>query len=62
MGEPEYRQIAKMTEGMVSMKMVDSMLKMVNGHFCSGLCSLVKEFFRNQKANKAYEKELKQKI
>lgn len=56
------RAIAKMTEGMVSMKMVDSMLKMVNGHFCSGLCSLVKEFFRNQKANKAYEKELKQKI
>ena len=51
--------IAKMTGGMVSMEMVEGLLKVVNGHF-SGLGKVISGFFRNQKLNKQYEKDLEE--
>lgn len=43
------RGIAKMTGGMVSMKMAESLLEIVNGHFFRGIKNLVKGFFENRK-------------
>ena len=54
-----FRAIAKMTGGMVSMEMVEGLLKVVNGHF-SGLGKVIRGFFRNQKLNKQYEKDLEE--
>ena len=54
-----FRGIAKMTGGMVSMEMVEGLLKVVNGHF-SGLGKVISGFFRNRKLNKQYEKELEE--
>ena len=54
-----FRAIAKMTGGMVSMEMVEGLLKVVNGHF-SGLGKVISGFFRNQKLNKQYEKDLEE--
>ncbi len=42
-----FRAIAKMTGGMVSMEMVEGLLKVVNGHF-SGLGKVISGFFRNR--------------
>ena len=52
-----FRGIAKMTGGMVSMEMV----AVVNGHFLKGMKKIIGGFFRNQKANKAYEAKLAEK-
>jgi len=52
------RACAKMTGGMVDMNMVDGLVKMVNGHFWSGLGHTISGFFKNSKANKKYEQEL----
>ncbi|MGM9590672.1 MAG: glycoside hydrolase family 3 C-terminal domain-containing protein [Faecousia sp.] len=52
------RAIAKMTGGMVSEKMVDDILFIVNGHFFRGLGRLIVDFFKNQSANGAFMKEL----
>lgn len=54
-----FRGIAKMTGGTVSMEMVNGMVDMVNGHFFKGLNKLITGFFRNARANKAYEASLK---
>ena len=54
-----FRAIAKMTGGLVSMEMVDGLVKVVNGHF-SGFGKVLGGFFRNQKLNKQYEKELEE--
>lgn len=54
-----FRGIAKMTNGMVSMEMVDGMVTAVNGHLFKGLKKIIGGFFRNSKANKAYEAKLK---
>lgn len=56
-----FRGIAKMTNGMVSMKMVDGMVDVVNGHFLKGMKKVIGGFFTNRKANKQYEKQLKRK-
>ncbi|MGG5315139.1 glycoside hydrolase family 3 C-terminal domain-containing protein [Enterococcus sp. AZ072] len=48
-----FRAIAKMTNGMVSLAMVDEMLVMVNGHFFKGFAGLTKQFFQNRKLQKA---------
>lgn len=48
-----FRAIAKMTNGMVSLAMVDEMLVMVNGHFFKGFIGLIKEFFHNRKLQKS---------
>lgn len=53
-----FRGIAKMTGGMVSMEMVDGMVAAVNGHLFKGLGKIIGGFFRNSKANKAYEAKL----
>ena len=58
-GHMPFRAIAKMTGGMVSMEMVEGLLKVVNGHF-SGLGKVISGFFRNQKLNKQYEKDLEE--
>ncbi len=55
-----FRGIAKMTNGMVSMEMVDGMVEVVNGHFFKGMKRVIGGFFRNSKENKAYEAKLKQ--
>lgn len=54
-----FRAIAKMTEGQVSMGMVDGLLLMVNGHSFRGLAQVVKEFFRNWHSNRKYGKLLR---
>ena len=53
-----FRGIAKMTNGMVSMEMAEGMVTVVNGHFFKGMGKIIGGFFRNMKANKAYEKKL----
>lgn len=53
-----FRSIAKMTEGAVSMEMIDGMVDAVNGHFFRGIRQLVGGFFRNRRANREYEKKL----
>ncbi len=44
-----FRGMGKMMNGMVSMKMVDDILLMVNGHAFRGLGRLVRDFFRRPK-------------
>ena len=56
-----FRGIAKMMGGMVSMEMVEGMVTVVNGHFLKGMKKIIGGFFRNQKANKAYEAKLAEK-
>ena len=53
-----FRGIAKMTNGMVSMHMVDGMVEVVNGHFFKGMKKIIGGFFSNRKANKIYKKNL----
>lgn len=53
-----FRAIAKMTGGMVSDKMVDDILLIVNGHFFCGLGRLIIDFFANMSASKAFIKKL----
>lgn len=56
-----FRALAKMTAGNVSMEMAEGMLTVVNGHFFKGMGKVIGGFFRNKKANKAYEKKLAEK-
>lgn len=49
-----FRAIGKMSGGMVSDKMVDDIVFLVNGHFWRGLGRVIRDFFRNQRANKAF--------
>lgn len=53
-----FRALAKMTGGIVSMEMAEGMLTVVNGHFFKGMGMVIRGFFRNQKANKQFEKKL----
>lgn len=53
-----FRAIAKMTGGMVSMEMVDGIVKAVNGHFFRGIGTVIQGYFRNRKENRAYEKRI----
>ena len=53
-----FRAMGKMSGGMVSEKMVDDILLLVNGHFWRGLGRLISDFFRNQSAGKSFMKEL----
>ncbi|MBP3401707.1 MAG: glycoside hydrolase family 3 C-terminal domain-containing protein [Clostridia bacterium] len=55
-----FRAMAKMAGGMVSRKMVDDILFLVNGHFFRGLGRVIADFFRNNKANKEFNKKLGQ--
>ncbi|SHH55725.1 beta-glucosidase [Butyrivibrio fibrisolvens DSM 3071] len=53
-----FRAICKMSGGMVSRQMVESIVMIANGHFFKGLAGVIGGFFRNQSANKKYEKRL----
>ncbi len=55
-----FRAMAKMTGGAVSMDMVHGILELVNGHFFGGLGKVIGGYFRNSKANKRYEKKLRE--
>lgn len=53
-----FRAICKMSGGMVSRDMVESIVKIANGHFFRGLGGVIGGFFRNARANKKYEARL----
>ena len=53
-----FRAIGKMAGGMVSEKMVDDILFIVNGHFFRGLGRLIVDFFKNMSANSKFVKKL----
>ena len=55
-----FRAIGKMAGGMVSGKMVDDILLMVNGHFFRGFGRVVVDFFRNLAANSKFNKKVNQ--
>ena len=57
-----FRAIAKMTEGMVSMKMIDGLLLLINGHSWKGLVVILSGFVSNRLENKKYEKYLHREI
>ncbi len=50
-----FRAICKMSGGMVSREMVESIVTIANGRFFRGLGGVIVGFFRNRKANKKYE-------
>ena len=54
-----FRAIAKMSGGMVSAKMVDDILLIVNGHFLRGFGRVVVDFFKNLGASSEFKKKLK---
>ncbi len=56
-----FRAICKMSGGMVSREMVESIVKIANGHFFRGLGGVIGGFFRNARANKKYEARLNHK-
>ena len=56
-----FRAIAKMTGGMVSMEMVEGIVTMVNGHLLRGLGHTIAGFFRNQRQNRKYVKQISRK-
>lgn len=51
-----FRAIGKMAGGMVSRKMVDDILFIVNGHFWRGLGRVIVDFFKNLSANSKFNK------
>ena len=53
-----FRAIGKMAGGMVSDKMVDDIVYLVNGHFWRGLGRIVVDFFKNLSANSKFVKKL----
>lgn len=53
-----FRALGKMSGGMVSDKMVDDIVFLVNGHFWRGLGRLIVDFFCNLSANKRFMKEI----
>ena len=55
-----FRAIAKMAGGMVSEKMVEDILFIVNGHFWRGLGRLIRDFFRNKRLESEFVKKLEE--
>ena len=49
-----FRATAKMAGGMVSRKMVEDIVFLVNGHFWRGCGRLIVDFFRNRRANREF--------
>lgn len=54
-----FRGIAKMTNGMVSMRMAEGMVTVVNGHFFRGLGMIISGFFKNSRQNKEFAEKLR---
>lgn len=55
-----FRAIAKMTGGQVSMEMAEGLLDAVNGHLLRGMHRLVVGYTANRRADRAYERRLKE--
>ena len=53
-----FRALGKMSGGMVSEKMVDDIVFLVNGHFWRGMGRIIADFSRNISCNKAFMKKL----
>lgn len=53
-----FRAMAKMAGGAVSSKMVEDILKIMNGHFFKGVGSVIRDFFKNNSANKEFFKKI----
>ena len=53
-----FRAIGKMAGGMVSEKMVEDIVFLINGHFWRGIGRLIADFFRNLSANSKFMKQL----
>ena len=53
-----FRAIGKMSGGMVSRKMVDDILLIVNGHFFKGFGRVIADLFRNLSANSKFNKKV----
>jgi beta-glucosidase len=53
-----FRAIAKMAGGMVTRKMVDDILLMVNGHFFRGFGRVIVDFFKGLKASNEFKKSI----
>jgi len=53
-----FRAICKMSGDLVSSKMVDDILLIVNGHFWRGAGRLIRDFFQNRRSCKIFMKEL----
>mgnify|MGYP002801512656 CR=1 FL=1 len=51
-----FRSIAKMTQGMVSMKMAEGIVTIVNGHFFKGMGAVIGGFFENRRESKRFQK------
>ncbi len=56
-----FRAICKMSGGMVSRDMVESIVKIANGHFFRGVGGVIGGFLKNRSANKKYEARLNHK-
>ena len=54
-----FRALAKMSGGLMSDRMVDDVVLLVNGHFWQGLGRLIGDFFRNRRANKAFMRKIR---
>jgi beta-glucosidase len=53
-----FRALAKMSGGIISKKMVDDILIMVNGSFFKGFGRLISDLVKNLKANSEFNKKL----
>ncbi len=53
-----FRAIDKMAGSLVSQKMVEDIMLIVNGHFWRGMGRLLADFFRNLRANREFMKKL----
>ena len=54
-----FRALSKVSIGMVSKKMTEDVVFMMNGHFFRGLGRLIVDFFKNRKNSSNFKKLLK---
>ena len=55
-----FRAMGKMAGGMVSEKMVDDIVFLVNGHFFRGLGRVIRDFFQNRRDSQTFMKQLEE--
>ena len=55
-----FRALTKMSGGMISQKMTDDILFIVNGHFFRGSGRLIVDFFKNLRRRSKFNKALKE--
>lgn len=53
-----FRALAKVTGGLVSERMVDDIVFLVNGHFWRGLGRVIADFFRSQRESRKFSARL----